>query len=146
MIKMFAQSTLFAVGMLTLQACSFHPSRRVFIDEITVEIQSNPPLTITKANAFEDDGVLCVEGLVQSSEGEHSNQRGLIVVTAFSKTGNKLESTCGTFTSTEMRDGTHLRRGHEHSDRRFDVKLRSNRYDVSKLRVAPLTSSAGCPK
>lgn len=133
------------LGMVLISACSFHPARRVPTEEIAIERISADPLSIGEAKTYVDNDVLCVEGVVNSSQGEHSNNRGTVSVTVIAKSGETLERQCGAFYSSETRLGSHLHRQHEHSVRRFDVRLKSRIDDISKLIVMPLAADVECP-
>ena len=129
---------------LLLVGCSFHPARRVPVEGIEIESQSAGTLSIGEAKTYVDNEVLCVEGVINSTQGEHYDRRGTMSVTAIAKSGATLERLCGVFYSTEQPSGTYPNREHKHSARRFDIRLKSRLGAVSKLILVPLAADVEC--
>lgn len=131
---------LACVVVATSSACSFHPARRgpvAGIDVATVEIS---PLTIAQVATYQDRGGLCIEGYVDSLKGKQSYRRGTVKVLVYGKDGTLLETTCGSFSSEEHRDGGPVRREHSLSNGRFDVKLISTLSSVGRITLEPSTT------
>ena len=123
--------------VVALNACSFHPARRVPVEGIFIESQEVETLKIAQARTFEDGGVLCVEGIVESSQGAHDHMRGAVLVSAFDDKGTLLEKVKGCFMSSEKPRTYLLQIDHNHSSRRFDIQLTKSSREVKKLVIAP---------
>lgn len=130
--------------LAALSGCSFHPARSVLVSSIKTEAKEAPPLNISRLAAYEDNGILCVEGTVESADGEHSHERGSVLVTAYSNQSKILEEIVDCFYSTTKRQGSRYKREHEHYARRFDVHLGTEISKVSRITVEPKVSSVPC--
>ena len=127
-----------------LNACSFHPARRVPVEGILIESREVETLKIAQARTFDDGGVLCVEGIVESSQGAHDHMRGAVLVSAFDDKGTLLEKVKDCFMSSEEPRTYRLQIDHNHSSRRFDIQLTKSPHQVKKLVIAPDLSNGEC--